>query len=244
MMRWIFIAAVVLSLGGNVYLWLTRAASGSLPKSTKPKATTPTKLRVPKLDPVGDGAMAQDYSSLDRTTLEQRIIQTEALIADRIPLEDKLAREPRSPESEAIVRPFLDRVFKTQPGKPRNYDLECHGRVCKIVGKISPYDWVEPLQTMYPERAWFRNMSFTGAECHVELAKPDELAAMLRHGITTAFFMSKDTEACVVGRRCREARLRGRVRSLDAPISVHRSSRMHRHARRPVRSRRRDCSCA
>lgn len=202
MMRWIFVTALLLSLGGNAYLWFTRpaprAASASLPKSTKTNPTTPAKLRVPKLDPVGDAAKAEDYASLDRSTLEQRIIQTEALIADRIPLEDKLAREPRSQESEAIVRPFLDRVFKTKPGKPRDYDLECHGRVCKIVGKVRS-DWWQAIQTP-PERAWFRNMSFQGAECHVELAKPDELATALSHGIMAALFMSKDSEACAVGK--------------------------------------------
>ena len=208
MWRWIFAVVLLISLGGNAYLWLTYSsaqAKTTAAADERKTARTTRPRRLPKIEPLlGPAAKAQPYKGLDRSSLEQRLLKTEARIADLLPADEKFARDARSTETEAIVKPYLDRIFKAQPGAEARYHVECHGRVCKLETKRPWDEWGSQLQSTFPEAGWFCRMTFSD-ETYIELCKPDMLGSGLYRGITIAFHTAEQTKACVAGSSARGA---------------------------------------
>ena len=152
---------LVASVAANAYLIVTRESR------LRVQAVVP----VPPIKAVGQPTKptshsgvsmsgSNSYGALERRTLEQRVLEAEAEIEEHIGAEEKYGKQERSAESEARVRPYLDLIFKDIPGAEPKYQVECHGRVCKIDAR-QDNAWIGPLQTTFPERAMFGTMSFS-----------------------------------------------------------------------------------
>lgn len=206
MWRSVFVAALCLSVTANAYLWFTRPTGEARTRAAEGERETRLATRaptLPKLEALPDPAtQAQPYADIERSALEQRVLTTESRIADLLPAEEKFARDARSTETEATVKPYLDRIFKAQPGADAPYRVECHGLVCKLQTKRPRDEWQGPLQTTFPEAGWFCGMTFSH-ETYIELCKPEMLGASLHSGITIAFRSSEQAHACVADRSAR-----------------------------------------
>jgi hypothetical protein len=201
MWRWIFIACLLLSLGANAYLWLNRPTAEAHPRDRWQPKRAARALRRAQVEALPDaGAQPQPYKDLDRAELEQRVVTTETRIADLLPTREKYARDARSPEAEALAKRYLDIVFKTQPGAPARYHVECHGRACKLETSVPRDEWNDQLQSTWPEHGWFRVISFTPNDTYLELWKPELFGFGLWHGISAAFRASDQTKACITDR--------------------------------------------
>lgn len=127
----------------------------------------------------------RDYSTIPRETLEQRLVEAEAQAADLSDITDKFASAPRSPETEARVKPYLDEVFARYQVREPKYQFECRGRVCRIDSDIED-EWTRPLQQTWPTRMIFREMSFSPAGTFIELAKPEDVPSAFLYGMLVA----------------------------------------------------------
>jgi hypothetical protein len=92
---------------------------------------------------------------LGRFEMEPRLVRIEARIAALQSPTERWKKGQPTPEVEATVRPYLDQVF----AKVGSYKLDCRGGACRIDTATSMDEWMEPLQSGYPDRALY-DMSF------------------------------------------------------------------------------------
>jgi hypothetical protein len=155
-MRWTWIAcgALAVSLAGNLYLFASeREHSPSAPRATRPIYYPSTWREIPELvEP------ATKYEALDRVALEQRVADVEARIDKLRTPEEHFERGQPSPETEKVVRPYLDQVFDVAAGAERPYQIECRGGACKLSSERPMEQWMERLQSENEERLQFRIM--------------------------------------------------------------------------------------
>jgi hypothetical protein len=115
-----------------------------------------------------------DVAKLDRSALEQRLVAAEAKLEKHLPYEERFDRDERSPESEARLKPFLDKVFATKPGVEPPYKFECRARLCRITPtKDAPEEWVRDIQTDPDAFALTAGASFGASRAFLQLDDPD-----------------------------------------------------------------------
>ncbi|HEV7556015.1 MAG TPA: hypothetical protein VGO00_11195 [Kofleriaceae bacterium] len=180
-------AATVLAVGlaasvaVNVYLIVTR------PTETEP-ASSPAQS-ASRTSPVASLGTPSGRSDPARTALEAKLVETEAELDKHRPLAEKYELADRSPEVEAQVKPFLDKIFPAGP-KP-GYMLECHGRVCRLEADADRDHWMEPLQQDPDGRGLFHGMTFDRYATYLDVEPPDRVAGnrylravfdLVRHG--------------------------------------------------------------
>lgn len=159
-----FIAVLIASVGLNTYLGFERLRSASEPLVV-PKSDRP--LRPLRFVP--SASHPRSYRSLNRDELERRVFEAEADVERYMPLDERYERDLRSTKSEASVRPFLNSVFSSLPEAHQHYEVECHGRVCRLTTPAAPELWMEPLQNTPESMILFRGTSFGVGETFLEL---------------------------------------------------------------------------
>ena len=169
-MRWTWIAcgALAASLAGNIYLFASdRGHSPPPPRATRPIYYPTSWREIPELvEP------ATKYASLDRAELEQRTADVEARIDKLRDPEEHFERGQPSPETEAFVRPYLDRAFDVAPGAERPYQIECRGGACKLNSSLPTDQWVDKVHIKGPDRLLFRLM-FHSRDVYIEREDPE-----------------------------------------------------------------------
>jgi hypothetical protein len=176
---------LLVSLSANIYLMATRtgerrqAHSGSRPYlTTKAQDTSPPEPRT-TVPP----AIPRDIKGLDRSALEKRVAETEAGVAQLLPLPERFTLAERTPENEERIRPFLDRIFGATKDEAPQYDVECHGNVCQLMTDVSPSEWQEELQSDPHGAGNFRAMEFGGRGTFMELEEPGHAAGSIQAGV-------------------------------------------------------------
>jgi hypothetical protein len=173
----LLIAAVLASVGLNVYLLATRddrLEPEVVEPTVEPTASAAKRLLAPSPSRPGS------YGSLERSDLEQRVLVAEAEVEQFMRPDERYAKQSRSPETEARVKPYLDLVFKDLDLKEPKYTVECHGMVCKLdADRRDANVWMSPLQTTYPQRAMFATMSFSDTTFIEVRPEPEAWAAMI-----------------------------------------------------------------
>jgi hypothetical protein len=175
---------LALSIAANAYLLLTRDREPPKPnepaRTTADKATvSPSRATAPALPDEQPSTASPEYAKLTRAELEKRLAASEARLAKLLPVQERFELAERSSESEARVKPFLDKVFKVD-GKTQKpaYEVECHARICKLTvdETIAGEDWMQPLQTDSDGRGMFAGMRFGQGDTFLELEEPGRAA--------------------------------------------------------------------
>ena len=173
---------LAVSIAANAYLLATRG------REAKPEPTAgsqgssavraPTPAHVQPLVADDEGSASPTYAKLDRAQLEKRLATVEARLAKLLPAEERFELAERSPDNEARVKPFLDKVFAAKAGEKASYEVECHERLCKLSvdEKLAPDAWMEPLQSDPDGHGMFAGMSFGRNGAFLELQEPTHTA--------------------------------------------------------------------
>lgn len=153
--------------------------------------------------------LVSELDRLERSVLvrrlietEERLAKTEATIESLRSLNERFASmSTRSPESEARVRPFLDRLFHSTAGQG-SYELECRAKICKVSinrDKLPPEgeDWDIGLQTDPEAVGLFKNLTIENDAAHLEIDDSGVAAGnRLALEIMTAFRVSPEFKSC------------------------------------------------
>ena len=102
----------------------------------------------------------------------------EARLDVALPLHEKFEKSERSAESEARVRPLLDRVFGTNVGELSLYGIECHDVVCRLETRVSMNDWQEALFADVDGIGLFSSMQVGDDTSYLRLEAPARVAGI------------------------------------------------------------------
>jgi hypothetical protein len=178
---------LALSIAANAYLLLTRDREAPKPTAAPARTTVdkttvlPSRATAPALPDEQPSTTLPEYAKLTRAELEKRLAASEARLAKLLPVQDRFELAERSSESEARVKPFLDKVFKVD-GKTQKpaYEVECHARICKLTvdETIAGEDWMQPLQSDSDGRGMFAGFAFGPDGTFMELQEAARAAGM------------------------------------------------------------------
>lgn len=87
-------------------------------------------------------------------------------------------RGKRSPETEARLRPVLDRLFETKVGEKPLYEMECRGVVCKLDTHVAMDEWQEALHRDVDGMGWFSSMQVGDPTSYLRLEEPGRVAGI------------------------------------------------------------------
>lgn len=163
--RWGIIlgSALVLSVGANVYLALSRDTPASAPAHSRMAASPPVPpTRAPVAVPRSKLSLRSALG--DCADVEQRLAAAEAEADKYLPASVRFERSTRNETNEAKIRPFLDKVF-TDAGHGRGYEVECRAWICRLTidYKVAREDWRETLQSFTTNRAAVRGAGSASA---------------------------------------------------------------------------------
>lgn len=195
--RLILVSVLVSSLGLNAYLWATTTEERKRPSLAARDSQAKWKhlpVGMPELNlPPATIAVPSTYAAEDRTKLEERLVEVEGRIDELLQPDERYALLERTPETEARVSPYLDRVFSTFGRDKPSYSVECHGRVCKVSSSEDYDTWMRDLQRL-PGREMFGSMLFGPDGTFIELSnQPIDGTLVIRGILLTA---GEDVEAC------------------------------------------------
>jgi len=189
--RWAIIlgSALVLSVGANVYLALSRDAPASAPAPSRMAACPPVPpTRVPVAVP--RSKLSASSALGDCADVEQRLAEAEAEADKYLPPSVRFERSTRNEANETKIRPFLDKVF-TDAGHGRGYEVECRAWICRLTidHKVAREDWMETLQSEPSGVGLVTGRSF-GQYVHLTLADQEPEPHDLLIGRLSASLMS------------------------------------------------------
>jgi hypothetical protein len=168
--------ALVASVALNVFLLTTRATRESDHPSARASDTPRAVPAEPSNTTATDAGARPEvvtsrYRDLDRATLERQLAEAEKRIHDLLPMEERFKVDEPSPESEARLRPHLERIYNVKPGDEPPYELECRGDVCRLT-KIDSMAWQDQVHEDEGVSGMFASMSFVGDEVYLQLNEP------------------------------------------------------------------------
>jgi len=182
-------AALVASLGFNVYLLATRGSepeAAATAADVKARAAAAERAEIPTATP-RQGAVSAEVAAEHRVASEEaeraadlaaELAKAQAELARSRPLNQRYEDADRTPAVESSTVAMLDKVFQVAPGAKRPYTLECHGQICKLVvdDNLNPDVWMEALQGG-DNRFSYRSAAFTPTGEYLEMNTSEEEAA-------------------------------------------------------------------
>ena len=170
--------ALTASLACNVYVLVDRHRVRSSPgrkmaaphpgPRSKPTVVTPPPRPVP---------VPPEVSTLDLEALKQKLADAEARLEQLLPVDEKFERTARSPENELRLQPYLDELFDVRAGAEPNYQLECHGAICKLDSEEDRIDWRLAIQTDIDAIGLFRAREFVNGSAYLVVSEDSASAA-------------------------------------------------------------------
>jgi hypothetical protein len=196
-MRRVTVGLVVVfatSLAGNAFLLATPDASSKSRRASRLRSI----VRAPCPTTAADTSAAIDPTlpCEERVVaLQRRIAEIEMMTEDVLRASDRFARDTRSPETEAKVKPFFERVFANAP-ESFSYTVECRGRVCKVDATGDrDFDWIVRVQEDDWERLFARK-EFSHRSTFLEIDDHPSRSKVAVVALIESFRTSNGVEAC------------------------------------------------
>lgn len=118
-----------------------------------------------------------DVAALASEALAKQVADAEAKLEHLLPVDEKFDQMARSPENELRLQPYLDDLFAVRPGDEPNYEIECHGAICKLDSHDSGIDWRIAIQTDIDTIGVFRAKEFVNGSAYLVLTEDSGSAA-------------------------------------------------------------------
>ncbi len=166
--------ALSLSLLGNgaQFLRSMNKCGDDAPRAAAAPVASGSPVAAPIAAPArGSAAATTGVASLPATcpdhlvALEARLAVAEREVEARLRDDERFERAAPSPQSEARLRPLLERVFTGAPADIA-WDVECRGGTCRLEvvepESGSSFDWSGRLQADEEQHALITSSTFTG----------------------------------------------------------------------------------